>query len=279
MDNKVQNIVLKALMVLIIGTGVLLTYWVMNDDNPLPLKPEEHRQWTYIEWNEWKKEKGKVLSEDGGLRKITNNDTWIDDEVKILTKDGDSLDVFLTANIILDELTKDSGLESDSIKTLKNEVLKVLSISDEDSRDAPLFTSQVDSWINYRTEQLVKIKSDILLADVSKVIGFTRLLLILAVVLVLASFVYLITIDYIKALKILAGILLLGLFMWITYFMASDQVPVCISAMEGDLEVCQEPIYSSANWKIASAAILTTIILIVVTILAWISGPIMKLFR
>ena len=279
MDNKVQNIVLKALMVLIIGTGVLLTYWVMNDDNPLPLKPEEHRQWTYIEWNEWKKEKGKVLSEDGGLRKITNDDTWIGDEVKILTKGGDSLDVFLTANIILDELTKDSGLESDSIKTLKNEVLKVLSISDKDSRDAPLFTSQVDSWINYRTEQLVKIKSDILLSDVSKVIGFTRLLLILAVVLVLASFVYLITIDYIKALKILAGILLLGLFMCITYFMASDQVPVCISAMEGDLEVCEEPIYSSANWKIASAAILTTIILIVVTILAWISGPIMKLFR
>ena len=279
MDNKVQNIVLKALMVLIIGTGVLLTYWVMNDDNPLPLKPEEHRQWTYIEWNEWKKEKGKVLSEDGGLRKITNDDTWIDDEVKILTKGGDSLDVFLTANIVIDELTKDSGLESDSIKTLKNEVLKVLSISDEDSRDAPLFTSQVDSWINYRTEQLVKIKSDILFSDVSKVIGFTRLLLILAVVLVLASFVYLITIDYIKALKILAGILLLGLFMCITYFMASDQVPVCISAMEGDLEVCQEPIYSSANWKIASAAILTTIILIVVTILAWISGPIMKLFR
>ena len=279
MDNKVQNIVLKALMVLIIGTGVLLTYWVMNDDNPLPLKPEEHRQWTYIEWNEWKKEKGKVLSEDGGLRKITNDDTWIGDEVKILTKGGDSLDVFLTANIILDELTKDSGLESDSIKTLKNEVLKVLSISDKDSRDAPLFTSQVDSWINYRTEQLVKIKSDILFSDVSKVIGFTRLLLILAVVLVLASFVYLITIDYIKALKILAGILLLGLFMCITYFMASDQVPVCISAMEGDLEVCEEPIYSSANWKIASAAILTTIILIVVTILAWISGPIMKLFR
>ena len=35
MDNKVQNLVLKALMIVIIGTGVLMTYWVMNDDNPI----------------------------------------------------------------------------------------------------------------------------------------------------------------------------------------------------------------------------------------------------
>ena len=201
MDNKVQNIVLKALMIVIIGTGVLLTYWVMNDDNPYSMKPEEHMEWGKQAYNE-----------------------------------------------------KFSG-------------------------DKKLTMGEANEWIVKETDKIVEEKKESLNSDVSLVIGFTRLLLVLAVLLVLASFVYLVTIDYIKALKILAGILLLGLFMIVCYFMASDQVPVCIKAMEGELEPCQEALYTSANWKMASAAILTTVILIVVTVLAWISGPIMKLFR
>jgi uncharacterized membrane protein len=201
MDNKVQNLVLKILMVVIIGVGALMTYWVTNDDNPFSMKPEEHMEWGKQAYNE-----------------------------------------------------KFSG-------------------------DKKLTMGEANEWIVKETDKIVKEKKETLNNDVSNVIGFTSFLLIFAVVLVLASFIYLITIDYVKALRILAGVLMLGLFMVICYYMASDQVPVCIAAMEGELEPCQEPLYTSANWKIASAAILTTVVLIIITVLAWISGPIMKLFR
>ena len=335
MDNKVQNLVLKILMVVIIGVGALLTYWVTNDDNPYPMKPEQHLQWTYAEWNDLLNEKGMVLSDDGNsLRKIGKNEKKILNGSKIL-RGNDTVDVFLSTKILIDNLI-DKGLEKDSIEILKAEFISAVTLTGylgkkgaiienhesdvnfirnndkltdekkkkkvaESSEKAnkellnlakdynketnkedlakPLFKTSVDSWTYYRTDLLVKIKKQILFGDVSKVIGFTRILLILAVVLIVASFIYLITIDYVKALRILAGVLLLGLFMVVCYYMASDQVPVCIAAMEGELEPCQEPLYTSANWKIASAAILTTVVLIIITVLAWISGPIMKLFR
>ena len=53
MDNKIQNIVLRVIMVIIIGLGAIMTYWVTSDDNPAEMKPEEHLQWTYTEWNDW----------------------------------------------------------------------------------------------------------------------------------------------------------------------------------------------------------------------------------
>jgi len=202
MDNKVQNIILKALTFILIGTGVLMTYWVMNDDNPYPMKPWEHAEWGKKAYNE-----------------------------------------------------------------------------EFQGKDEKLTPAEASVWIKDKTEELVNEKKQNLDNDVSKVIDYTRVLLFLCIILVLASFVYLITIDYKKALKILAGFVALGLFIYISYITASDEVPMCISAMDGNVEGCQKPIFTSDNWKIASAAISTTLILIIVTVLAWISGSVMKLFR
>ena len=198
MDNKVQNIILKALTIILIGTGVLMTYMVMNDENPYSMSSEEK---IALGEKEYSKKKEKLEYADAQV------------------------------------------------------------------------------WIKNKSDEIVSEKEETLTNDVSNVIDFTTGILILSGLLVLASFVYLITIDYKKALKILAGVAALFLFLIISYYTASDQVPACIAAMDGELDVCQKAIYTSANWKIASAAISTTLILIIITALAWISGPVMKLFR
>jgi uncharacterized membrane protein len=197
MDNKIQNIILKAIIFIFIGTGVFMTYNVMNDDNPYGMQPEEHREWGKKAYNE----------------------------------EGENLT-----------------------------------------------PGEANVWITKKTEEIVEEKKEILDSHVSNVIDYTRFLVIFSVVLVLGSFVYLITIDYKKALKILAGMTALVLFLYISYAIASDAVPACIGIMDGDVAECKK-IYTPSNWKIASAAISTTLVLIIITILAWVSGPVMKLFR
>ena len=200
MDNKVQNIILKGITVFLIGVGVLLTVWVMRDDNPYPMQPNDQRQWAIKEANE---------------------------------------------------------------KNL----------------DTKLTEQELSKWINERTDEIVKDKKQTLVDDVSNVIAFSSGLLFIALFLVIGGFVYLLIIDTKKALKILAGIGAFALFMTIIYYSSSNEVPVCISAMDGDV-LCEKDLkFTPENWKIASAAISTTLLLIGVTVLAWISGSVMKLFR
>ena len=141
-----------------------------------------------------------------------------------------------------------------------------------------LTSSELNLHITQRTGEIAQEKSKTLWGDVSLVIGFTNTILIFAVIIVLGGFVYLVIIDRQKALRILAGIGLFSLLMVIVYFASSSDVPAeFISSEMGLLE--EEKIHTPENWKIASAAINATGILILVALLGWIGGTAVKYFR
>ena len=199
MDTKVQNIVLKSITALIIFLGVLLTVWVMSDDNPAEMSYEQQEQW--------------------------------------------------------------------AIKEAKDQKL-----------NETLSSVELNQHITQRTGEIAEEKSKTLWGDVSLVIGFTNTILVLAVLIVLGGFVYLFIIDSKKALRILSGIGIFALLMVIVYFASSSDVPAeMISSEVGLLE--EEKIHTPENWKIASAAINATGILILVALIGWIGGTVVKYFR
>jgi len=141
-----------------------------------------------------------------------------------------------------------------------------------------LSSVELNQHITERTGEIAKEKSKTLWGDVSLVIGFTNTILVLAVLIVLGGFVYLFIIDSKKALRILSGIGIFALLMVIVYFASSSEVPAeMISSEVGLLE--EEKIHTPENWKIASAAINATGILILVALIGWIGGTVVKYFR
>jgi len=82
----------------------------------------------------------------------------------------------------------------------------------------------------------------------------------LGAALVLGAFIYLIIIDKAKALRILAGVGIFALFMFLVYTFSGDS--------DGN-----------QDWKLASASINATGILILVAIIGWVGSPFFKYFR
>jgi hypothetical protein len=141
-----------------------------------------------------------------------------------------------------------------------------------------LSSVELNQHITQRTGEIAEQKSKTLWGDVSLVIGFTNTILVLAVLIVLGGFVYLFIIDSKKALRILSGIGIFALLMVVVYFASSSDVPAeMISSEVGLLE--EEKIHTPGNWKIASAAINATGILILVALIGWIGGTVIKYFR
>ena len=139
-------------------------------------------------------------------------------------------------------------------------------------------SSELNQHITTRTAEIAEEKSKTLWSDVSLVIGFTNTILILAVLIVLGGFVYLAIIDRQKALRILTGIGIFAVLMIFVYFISSSEVPAEMIASETGL-LNEEKIHTPENWKIASAAINATGILIFVALFGWIGGTIIKYFR
>jgi len=199
MNSNIQNIVLKAITVIIIFFGVLFTYFVMGDDNPKEMSYEQQEQWAISE--------------------------AIDKE----------LDKTMTA-------------------------------------------AQLNAFKSERTAELVREKEEILWNDVSNIMDFTIGAIYLTIFLVIAGFIYLAYIDLKKALKILAGIGIFAIFMFIIYNMASSEVPQHLLDSETSL-LADEKMHTPENWRMASAAISATGILIAIALLGWIGGSVMKFFR
>ena len=199
MNSNIQNIVLKAITVIIIFFGVLFTYFVMGDDNPKEMSYEQQEQWAISE--------------------------AIDKE----------LDKTMTA-------------------------------------------AQLNAFKSERTAELVREKEEILWNDVSNIMDFTIWAIYLTIFLVIAGFIYLAYIDLKKALKILAGIGIFAIFMFIIYNMASSEVPQHLLDSETSL-LADEKMHTPENWRMASAAISATGILIAIALLGWIGGSVMKFFR
>jgi hypothetical protein len=141
-----------------------------------------------------------------------------------------------------------------------------------------LSSSELNEHITNRTSEISEEKSKALWSDVSLIIGFTNTILILGVIIILGGFVYLLVIDSKKALRILAGIGMFALLMVIVYAVSSSDVPAeMINSEIGLLE--EEKIHTPPKWKIASAAINATGILILVALIGWIGGTVVKYFR
>lgn len=141
-----------------------------------------------------------------------------------------------------------------------------------------LSSSELNEHITNRTSEIAEEKSKALWSDVSLVIGFTNTILILGVIIILGGFIYLLVIDSKKALRILAGIGMFALLMVIVYAVSSSDVPAeMVNSEIGLLE--EEKIHTPGNWKIASAAINATGILILVALIGWIGGTVVKYFR
>jgi ABC-type multidrug transport system fused ATPase/permease subunit len=199
MNSNIQNIVLKAITVIIIFFGVLFTYFVMVDDNPKEMSYEQQEQWAI----------------------------------------------------------------SEAIDSSYNETMT---------------TAELNAFKSERTAEIVREKEEILWNDVSTIIDFTIWAIYLSIFLVIAGFIYLAVIDTKKALKILAGIGIFVVFMFIIYNVASSEVPEHLLAKETSL-LAEEKMYTPENWKMASAAISATGVLIVIALLGWIGGSVMKFFR
>ena len=141
-----------------------------------------------------------------------------------------------------------------------------------------LSSSELNEHITSRTSEISLEKSKALWGDVSMVIGFTNAILILGVLIIIGGFIYLLVIDSKKALRILAGIGMFTLLMVIVYAVSSSDVPAeMVNSEIGLLE--EEKIHTPGNWKIASAAINATGILILVALIGWIGGAVIKYFR
>jgi hypothetical protein len=141
-----------------------------------------------------------------------------------------------------------------------------------------LSSSELSQHITARTSEIASEKSKALWSDVSLVIGFTNTILILGVLIIIGGFIYLLVIDGKKALRILGGIGIFALLMVIVYAGSSSDVPAeMINSEVGLLE--EEKIHTPENWKIASAAINATGILILVALIGWIGGTVVKYFR
>ena len=141
-----------------------------------------------------------------------------------------------------------------------------------------LSSSELNEHITSRTSEIALEKSKALWGDVSMVIGFTNAILILGVLIIIGGFIYLLVIDSKKALRILAGIGMFTLLMVIVYAVSSSDVPAeMVNSEIGLLE--EEKIHTPGNWKIASAAINATGILILVALVGWIGGTVVKYFR
>ena len=141
-----------------------------------------------------------------------------------------------------------------------------------------LSSSELNEHITSRTSEISLEKSKALWGDVSMVIGFTNAILILGVLIIIGGFIYLLVIDSKKALRILAVIGMFTLLMVIVYAVSSSDVPAeMVNSEIGLLE--EEKIHTPGNWKIASAAINATGILILVALIGWIGGAVIKYFR
>jgi len=201
MDNKIQNIVLKSVMGLIIFLGTLFTIWVVMSGDP-----------------------------------------------------GNMSDV---------------ELEQLAIKEAKAQNL-------QDSMNQV----ELDQWLREKGAEIKTEKEKVTFSAVSLVIDFTKYIFYITILLVVASVGYLFTVDAKKAAINMAGIVGVVGFILIIYFSAGSDVPQEYVAAETLKGVADEDrVFTEGNWQFASAALTSTVILVVVALLGWIGGTVMKIFK
>ncbi|MDG2226262.1 MAG: hypothetical protein P8L20_00880 [Flavobacteriales bacterium] len=201
MDNKIQNIVLKSVMGLIIFLGTLFTVWVVMSGDP-----------------------------------------------------GNMSDVEL----------EQLAIQKAKAENLQNSMSQI----------------DLDQWLRDTAKEIKIEKEKTTFSAVSLVIDFTQYIFYFTILLVVASVGYLFTVDAKKAAINIAGIIGVVGFIFIIYATAGSDVPQEYVAAETLKGVADEDrSFTEGNWQFASAALTSTIILVVVALLGWIGGTVMKMFK
>ena len=201
MDNKIQNIVLKSVMGLIIFLGTLFTVWVVMSGDP-----------------------------------------------------GNMSDVEL----------EQLAIQKAKAENLQNSMSQI----------------DLDQWLRDTAKEIKIEKEKTTFSAVSLVIDFTQYIFYFTILLVVASVGYLFTVDAKKAAINIAGIIGVVGFIFIIYSTAGSDVPQEYVAAETLKGVADEDrSFTEVNWQFASAALTSTVILVVVALLGWIGGTMMKMFK
>ena len=201
MDNKIQNIVLKSVMGLIIFLGTLFTVWVVMSGDP-----------------------------------------------------GNMSDVEL----------EQLAIQKAKAENLQNSMSQI----------------DLDQWLRDTAKEIKIEKEKTTFSAVSLVIDFTQYIFYFTILLVVASVGYLFTVDAKKAAINIAGIIGVVGFIFIIYATAGSDVPQEYVAAETLKGVADEDrSFTEGNWQFASAALTSTVILVVVALLGWIGGTVMKIFK
>jgi heme/copper-type cytochrome/quinol oxidase subunit 4 len=136
--------------------------------------------------------------------------------------------------------------------------------------------SELNAHLSQRTSEIAEEKQETLWNDVSTLIDFSNFIIILAVVLVLAAFVYLAMLDSKKAIKSLIGLGVFSVFILIVYLFStnvSDQELNDYNSKLLNIDV------EKSDIVMAKMAITSTLILIAAAGLGWIGSPLFKYFR
>ena len=135
---------------------------------------------------------------------------------------------------------------------------------------------ELNSHLSQRTSEIAEEKQKTLWNDVSTLIDFSNFIIILAVLLVLAAFVYLFIIDSKKAIKVLTGLGIFSLFILIVYLLSTnvtDEELLDYNSKLLNIDVKKSDIV------MAKMAITSTLILIAAAGIGWIGSPLFKYLR
>lgn len=138
---------------------------------------------------------------------------------------------------------------------------------------------ELDMWVANRGKEIKEELSEAQFGNVSKAIDFTTWIIYLIVFVVIASFAYMFTVDMKKALFSLLGIVGILAFMYIIYAAVGDDVPEQLVVKETSKGVEDaDRLFTPGNWKVASAALLSSGILILIAAAGSLFGFVRKMF-
>ena len=136
--------------------------------------------------------------------------------------------------------------------------------------------TKLNAHLSERTLEIAQEKQETLWSDVSVLINFSLFIIYLAIVLVIAAFIYLAYIDSKKAIKSLIGLGIFTFFILAVYlfsFNVSDQELLDYNSQLLNIKVVKSDIV------MAKMAISSTFILIFIAVLGWVGSPFFKYLR
>lgn len=239
MDNKIQNIVLKSLMGLIIFLGTLFTIWVVMSGDPGNMSDVELEQLAI-----------KEVKTNSIADLITSNVILLD-SFKLANRKYEGKDS-LAIIADLDTLKLDNFLVQQDLTTwIYSRGKKIKNEKQEITYNAVSLVIDFTTWVFYLTIILVVASVGYLFTvDAKK-----------------------------AAINMAGILGVIGFILIIFYTAGSDvpQEYVAAETLKGVAD--EDRSFTEGNWQFASAALTSTVVLTVIALLGWIGGTVMKVFK